>query len=717
MSDQQIHTESDTSSAVTSLALFDSQMRYVAVSERWMKDYGHEQASIIGRQLYDVFPEITQRWKEIHDRALRGESSTSDKELIVSENGTQRWERWSAMPWYGPTGAIGGVLVCSEDITAKKIAEDAVRLSERRFRAFTLAAFDVVYCMSPDWTHMKFLNGRDFVASTNGRSEDWLLRYIPKEDRELVTESIDAAIRDKKLADLEHRVIQADGTIGWAHSRAIPILDTHGMIVEWIGAARDITVRRDSVSSLQEREEHLRAILSTVGDTILTTDAHGIITSVNLAIEAMFGHMQSDLLGRSIKDLISESDSDAFAELLSRYTRTGESPSLDRHLRVAGKRRDGAEFPMDLVVTEIDHQKSFVVVIRDMSEQRRSEERVRIAERMSSIGTLAAGLGHDMNNALFPVRARLDILDRADLYPAMKDQLLEIRKSMSYLQDLSNALHMLALNPDSPEPESGSIDLREWWKHTRTLLLHAIDQSIDFSEAIEPDLPRIPLPPHRLTQSILNLFVNANKALEGVRDPRIEFWAQRGPDSSVRIGVSDNGCGMEPRVRQRALEPFYTTKTRGMGTGLGLSLVHAVATSVAGLVEIDSEPGIGTTIVMQIPSAARDDTGRPGPERFRVLMSVEDPRMGSLVSQLLEGTDTELIRGIGHPVHKIDLWITDVHPDAPELEQARKCCRRIIVLTALAERVVDPDGVTTIDPRNFDSLRSAITNAMRRNDS
>lgn len=134
-------------------------------------------------------------------------------------------------------------------------AEDRLRISEDRFRAFVTATSDVVYSMSPDWHEMRYLVGKDFISNTTDPNGAWLAQYIVPEDQPHVLATIEDAIRNKHVFELEHRVIRSDGTIGWTFSRAIPILNSQGEITEWFGAARDVTERKQREESLLEADQ------------------------------------------------------------------------------------------------------------------------------------------------------------------------------------------------------------------------------------------------------------------------------------------------------------------------------------------------------------------------------------------------------------------------------------------------------------------------------
>ncbi|WP_456711160.1 PAS domain-containing protein [Bradyrhizobium sp. USDA 4353] len=137
-------------------------------------------------------------------------------------------------------------------------ATERLRASEERFRAFVTASSDIVFCMSPDWTEMRYLQGKDFIADTMAPSRHWLAKYIHPDDQPQVRAAITGAIRAKSVFELEHRVIRVDGTLGWAHSRAIPMRRDDGEIVEWFGATRDITEQKQAEYELRKSEERLR---------------------------------------------------------------------------------------------------------------------------------------------------------------------------------------------------------------------------------------------------------------------------------------------------------------------------------------------------------------------------------------------------------------------------------------------------------------------------
>ncbi|HEX8510814.1 MAG TPA: PAS domain-containing protein [Propionibacteriaceae bacterium] len=196
--------------------------------------------------------------------------------------------------------------------------------SESRLRLLTEASSDVLYRMSPDWSEMKELEGGGFLPSTPSSqpNRSWLLAYIPESDQAAVTAAIDDAIRLKAKFDLEHRVVRADGTVGWTHSRAVPLLSLAGEIVEWFGAASDISARREAEVALRESEVKLRELNASLErradertaerdrmwdaspDLLAVIDFDGVFRRVNPAWTAILGYEADELVGHHVNEFV-----------------------------------------------------------------------------------------------------------------------------------------------------------------------------------------------------------------------------------------------------------------------------------------------------------------------------------------------------------------------------------------------------------------------------
>lgn len=257
------------------------------------------------------------------------------------------------------------------------------------------------------------------------------------------------------------------------------------------------------------------------------------------------------------------------------------------------------------------HREHLEDLVRERTaELERSNQKLRISERMATIGTLSAGLGHDMANLLLPLRTRLDMMERklkeADIDEThLIEDITSIRKSTEYLQKLSKGLRLLALNPDDLRASSETADLYEWWKDVEPLFRNILPRSVLLKSAFAEGLPPLAIPKHRLTQAVFNLVQNAGDVLRSQPLGTVTVTAKTGSNGQIEVLVKDNGPGMSEEVRARCIEPFYTTKHRGVSTGLGLSLVHSIVQASSGELEIDSKLGDGATFIMRLPKSVQ----------------------------------------------------------------------------------------------------------------
>ena len=151
-------------------------------------------------------------------------------------------------------------------------AQVALRDSEERFRAFVTAGTDVVYRMNADWSEVYQQVGRDFIADAPKPTKNWLDEYIYPEDHTRVLATIGEAIRTRGVFEMEHRVRRLDGSVGWTHSRAVPLLDAQGAIREWIGNAVDVTERRHNEQALNESQERYSGLLYSINEGYCAID-------------------------------------------------------------------------------------------------------------------------------------------------------------------------------------------------------------------------------------------------------------------------------------------------------------------------------------------------------------------------------------------------------------------------------------------------------------
>jgi len=310
-------------------------------------------------------------------------------------DGTYAWVIARALPVRDNEGQVTrwvGSVTNVDDIVC---AQDALRQSEERFRAFTSATNDVVYGMSPDWTEMRHLRGREFIADTLEPSRNWLDTYIPVDDQRHVMETIQRAIRSKSVFELEHRVIRVDGSLGWTHARAIPILDDRGEILEWFGAASDVTQRKQAEealrqlnetleqrviersAALRESEGRLQGMLEHSPNLIFIKDLQGRYVDINKQFEQTFHLMRQDIIGKTDHDIFPPEEAAAYRANDLEVLKAGRSLQFEEaalhddgfHRNIVWKfplrRLDGTPYAICGIVTDITQLKRAEAALRD----------------------------------------------------------------------------------------------------------------------------------------------------------------------------------------------------------------------------------------------------------------------------------------------------------------------------------------------------------------
>lgn len=366
-------------------------------------------------------------------------------------------------------------------------------------------------------------------------------------------------------------------------------------------------------------------------------------------------------------------------------------------------------------ITELArHREQLEALVEERTAQlKKSHASLRVADRLASIGTLTAGLGHDMNNILFPIRCRFDALDWKKVPADLRDLLEATRNTIGHLQGLCDGLRLLAVDPLDSRASGGTTSLAAWWRQVEPLLSKMLPDNVSLRTDLAPDLPPIKVAPHRLTQAVLNLIVNAAEATRG--GGRVRIWGKLDENQTmVTIGVTDDGVGMSKQVKQRAFDPFFTTKKRRLSTGLGLSLVHGVVTISAGTVSIESEPGKGTTVVLKFPVAAADALSPEVPaaaQRGRAVVSLTDRRRAAWVSNLLSIAGYVVEAGENGGPGDTSLWVTE--PTAQNLKRARRFFagqpRRSAIVLGNADADWTRLGAVVVeDIESLESIRTAV---------
>jgi signal transduction histidine kinase len=336
-----------------------------------------------------------------------------------------------------------------------------------------------------------------------------------------------------------------------------------------------------------------------------------------------------------------------------------------------------------------------------------SRERLQAADRLASIGSLTAGLGHDLANVLFPIRCRLGALDWARVPAEVADTLQAVVHAAEYLQQLSDGLRLFSKDP-SDAMAGLTTDLERWWLQIEPLLRKTMPARVALEADVPPGLPRPAVAPHQLTQALLNLVVNGAEAIEERGTVRLQIRSVAS-GRVVEVAVSDDGHGMSPEIRAHIFDPFFTTKRRGMSTGLGLSLVLGVIKSARGAIDVESEPGVGTRFVMRFPAAGAGQ-GAPGARpRGRAAILLADARQAGWAALHLENEGYEIDRTPA-ALDAADVLLIDADRDADTIATRflEQSAARWVIACGIAPTFAHPRLVHVEGEGAMRGLQSAV---------
>ena len=408
-------------------------------------------------------------------------------------------------------------------------------------------------------------------------------------------------------------------------------------------------------------ELRLRAAVESAPSGLLMTDARGSIVLVNREVERLFGYSREELLGKSVESLMPERFRSGHASFRGGFMADPRMRAMGAGRDLYGLRKDGAEVPVEIGLTPVATEEGTFVLAsivditarkRMEDERRRLEEELRQAQKLEAIGTLAGGIAHDFNNILFGITGYAELVGQARSVDEARADLGELLKAAERGRELVERILVFSRREPS---ERRPLEISATVAEAARLLRATLPATIELTVRVHPDSPHVLADPTAIHQIVMNLGSNAARAMPrgGVLAIVVEPRYLR--DSVVRshpglhegpyaaLVVKDSGVGMDAGVRGRVFEPFFSTRPKGAGTGLGLSMVHSIVTAHEGAVDVDSAPGRGTTVTCFFPAlpAAPADERReaalaPQGQGERVLLVDDEPSLAAMNKRRLE---------------------------------------------------------------------------------
>ncbi len=383
------------------------------------------------------------------------------------------------------------------------------------------------------------------------------------------------------------------------------VAETLQRLAHPMALAVDALQRAEAERRQAERERMLAAALATMDQPVLVVDADDRVRYANPAAVREYGYTAHDFAGLSLDRLVRAVQS---VPLPGTGSWLGEDVADDDRLRLAQqvhRRKDGSEFPVAITEgtlrDDLDAPAGRVLGVRNLTDDRRVAEQLRQHEKLAALGSLVAGVAHELNNPLTGISAFSQLLLEERLDAEQMESVRLIKREADRAVAVIRDLLLFSRKTEARHAEVDVNALLQLTVRLRTYTLRAEDITVVLE--LDPDLPGVVGDGQRLQQVLLNLIVNAEYALSGREERRLTLRTVRA-GSHLVVEVSDTGGGIDAETQRHIFEPFFTTKPAGAGTGLGLSVSYGIVQAHGGTITLDSAPGRGTTFRITLPLRA-----------------------------------------------------------------------------------------------------------------
>jgi two-component system cell cycle sensor histidine kinase/response regulator CckA len=526
---------------------------------------------------------------------------------LVDKNKNQFYARLESLAVQDIKGNFSQCRTAIIDITERKKAEDAIRESEERYRSLVESANDIIAMVSPDGIIIS-LNPA-FERITGWEREEWLGKkftpLIHPDDLPKALEVFQHSMSGETMPSSELRLLANSGSYVYVEYVTTPLLK-NGEVIGNLNIVRDITERKRAEEQIREQA----ALLDKAHDAIALRNLEQNLIYWNKGAEYLYGWTAEEAIGKNADELLYKEQSSNLIEAEKSVIEKGEWTGELGQITKKGKEII-VQSRWTLVCDSEEKPKSILIINTDITEMKKLEAQLLRSQRMESIGTLAGGIAHDLNNMLTPM-----MLSQQMLKEKFKDE--QSQKLLTILENNTqrgaNLIKQVMSFARGIEGERKPLQVSHIVSEIDKIAKETFPKNIELRTDIPNDLFTISGDATQLHQVIMNLCVNARDAMPYggvlsitaenffVDNNFVRMHTEAKVGSYVAIIISDTGTGIPPKIIDKIFEPFFTTKEHDKGTGLGLSTALAIVKSHGGFINVYSEVGRGTAFRVYLPA-------------------------------------------------------------------------------------------------------------------
>jgi PAS domain S-box-containing protein len=605
-------------------------------------------------KVYKAFNTVYREGQPIRDftfKTIRKDGSIGQGELAV-------------FPLRNEKGDIVGFRGIGRDIAERLQMIEDLRHSEERYRT-VLDEMEEAYYELDLAGNLTFFN--DALSRKVASSREELMgmgykEYTPAKDVGRVYDAFSQVYKTgRPIKGIPLQVIRRDGIILSSEDTILPLRNKAGEIIGFRGVSHDVTERLQMMEALRRSEERYRTMLDEMEEAYYEVDLKGNFTFFSDALCRQLGYTREEIMGINYRVYVPPENVKKVFEIYNTVYRTGEPRKLFTSSQI---KKDGTLIYTEDSIFPMRDEEGQIIgfrgISRDITERKQREEerkqleqKAQFASRLASVGELASGVAHEINNPLTAVIGYAHLLlDRKDIPVDIKRDVEVINEGA---QRVAGVIKKLLVFARQTKPERTYVDINEIISTTLELRAYSLQSNnTKVILQLDPDLPMTVADPGQLQQVFLNLIMNAETEVKLVHGGGKLSIKTEQIDGNLRISFKDNGLGIAKENLERIFNPFFTTRKVGQGTGLGLSVCHGIVTEHKGRIWAESQLGRGATFIVELPVVSENkQLEMPEPvvretrkaAKAKILVVDDEVVIRQFVSQILaeEGHEVEVV--------------------------------------------------------------------------
>ena len=602
----------------TAIAMLDTQMKYLAASKKWQEDYKLTTKNIVGVSHYELFPRTSDKWKQHHQNCLKGIPIKREEEKFFRKDGSVQWISWELKPWFNDNGTVGGILIHTANITARKKTEEQLRISEAAFRGnFENAAVGMAFIDK----NGKWLKVNSRICEILGYTKEELVQKTFQEithpdDLELDMQLLKEIIQGKRTYyHMKKRYFSKDNKMIYVILGVSAVRDEGNEILYFISQIIDITAQKIAEHQLEENNAKMKALFeASTHVALIETDQHGLIRTFNKGAENLLGYRKEQMINKQTPIVIHLEDEieERSKEILEEHNDAVKGFDVFIYRASKGQfetrewtyvKSDGSQFPVQLTVTAVVRDNKitgYLGVAADISYIKKTEKDIQsllevTKDQNERLKNFAHIVSHNLRSHSGNIGMMLDLY--AHEYPEMQNnEYIELLNSASTnLKETIAHLNEIVLMNTVIAENLDRLNLHSYMEKTiKNVSAIANGAAVQIENGIDSSIEILAIPAY-LESILLNFVTNGIKYSTNDRESFIKVYATYEQEYVV-LHIEDNGIGIDLKKNGDKLFGMYKTfHTNKDARGIGLFISKNQIESMNGKIKVESEVNVGTT--------------------------------------------------------------------------------------------------------------------------